>query len=46
MKSGRSYHEVFNPPKKAMTDDVSCAKIINLLINGGVMKLGSSEAMG
>jgi len=23
MKSGRSYHEVFNPPKVAMTDDVS-----------------------
>lgn len=23
LKSGRSYHEEFNPPKKAMTDDVS-----------------------
>jgi len=23
MKSGRSYHEVFNPPKKTMTDDVT-----------------------
>jgi len=23
MKSGRSYHEVFNPPKKAMTDDIT-----------------------
>jgi adenylate kinase family enzyme len=22
-KSGRSYHEEFNPPKKTMTDDVS-----------------------
>jgi len=23
MKSGRSYHEKFNPPKKAMTDDIT-----------------------
>jgi adenylate kinase len=30
--SGRSYHEEFHPPKKAMTDDVSCIKSNYLIV--------------